>query len=363
MDVAFDECGYTGAHLLDEEQTVFALASTSLSASDSEDMLKPFVGRIQGEYKYTKLKRASRNNSLILDVLRDSRINATTCKVYVIHKPFMVVSKIIDNIYEPMMREGGIDLYESRAALATANLLFTTLPVFIGDTRFRRLLGLYSETCRKKDRFQFSRFEEESEKIYARLEKKHPNAAISFAPIVAACRRGYDFIISQVMDNDHDPILPSYHILSMDWSSKHQQLTIIADESRQLSAHRDVLLKFSDPQLRGHDIDYYGRRIHYPLQVADIVCQQSHQNPSIQMADILAGASCHALNSKAKGQTQSEHEKALFQSLFEKGVITGCIWPGDPVTPNELNATGEYPGDIVDYGARILQGDQSVINK
>ena len=74
MTISFDESGNTGANLFDADQYVFTLASTTIDEEASTQLMKIFNGRIQGEYKYSKLKKAKQNNPLILDLLRDNLI-------------------------------------------------------------------------------------------------------------------------------------------------------------------------------------------------------------------------------------------------------------------------------------------------
>ncbi|MEO6846124.1 MAG: hypothetical protein ABI254_02620, partial [Chthoniobacterales bacterium] len=136
IKISFDESGYTGQQLLDPDQIVYCLASVQFKESEACDFLNIFADRTQGEYKYSKLKKAKRNQQLFLTLLNDIRLHSSSCKLYAIHKPFMVVSKIIDNIYEPLAHEDGIDFYKDRAALAFANMFTSIFPTYLGNTRY-----------------------------------------------------------------------------------------------------------------------------------------------------------------------------------------------------------------------------------
>lgn len=361
MNVAFDECGYTGEHLLDGEQSVFALGSCHLAEDEAKDLLNRFSGRIQGECKYSKLKKAKRNWSLILDLLKDTRLNSSTCKIYVIHKPFMVVSKLVDNIFEPLMREKGIDLYKGKAALATANLIVNTFPVSLGKTRYIRLLSLFSECGRHKDKPTFDRFASECLKVYKHLANRHRDDARIFTPVVEACRRGWTFIRERIPELDHDPTIPAYYTLADEWSKElSERFDIIADESKTLSQERERLLKFSDPDLKDVEVAYYDRSAVYPLKINTIACVDSATSSLIQMADFVVGAACHAFNGKAISGAFDDFEKQLADLLFQQHLIVGGMWPGTDVTPEGLEATGEYTQNPVDYATRILRDDPGV---
>jgi hypothetical protein len=364
MRITFDECGYTGEHLLDKEQAVFTLASTSLDDGNCAALLDRFSGRAQGEFKYTKLKKARRNEPLILSLLREPRINQDTCKVFAIHKPFMLVTKLVDNICEPEAREFGIDLYEGRAALALANLISSTFPTFLGRTRFNRFLQVFSELSRKREPKSIERFGAESEAIYEHLQRRFPFAAETFSPIVLASRKGLRFLRHTGVDDfDHDPIIPAYHTLANEWSKQTSaRFEILADESKVLAIERERLLKFSDPNLKEVELKQYANTAIFPLRISDIVIARSEAHHSIQFADLLSGAVFQALNTRAQRQTPREFEEALFEVLAEKKIFLG-MWPSTGVTPEDVEGVGEYDGSVVDYSMKIFSGDTSVLKE
>jgi hypothetical protein len=362
MIVAFDECGYTGQNLGDAEQPVFALASVHLSDEEALRVLSVFDGCIQGEFKYTKIKKAKRNRERILEALNDSAINKNACKIYPIHKPFMIVSKIVDNIYEMVAREEGIDLYEGRAALATANVIATTFPSFLGWTRFYRWLDRFSELCRRRDVESFSRFQRESEGIYVTLKGKSLNAGAILSPVLLACGRGVDYVVDCFAERDHDPVIPAVYMLVDAWSKESAgRFHMISDESKVIEAERARLLKFSDPNLKPVELQHYGFSQVYPLKLASLTIGESHNSKLIQVADLLSGATCHALNSRASGKPTDEMEDKLAGLLFEKMLIIGGMWPDRAVTPEALEADGMYHGNPVDYMMRIFSEDPTVM--
>ncbi|MEY2487124.1 MAG: hypothetical protein QOH39_2772 [Verrucomicrobiota bacterium] len=364
MRVTFDECGYTGQHLLDKEQPVFVLASVSFEDAAAADLLGPFAVRRQGEFKYAKVKRATRDQPMILSVLDDPRLNSQTCKAYIIHKPFMLVSKLVDEIFETLAHEHGLDLYEGRAALATANLIASTFPVYLGRTRYQRFLGSFSALARKQDQPAFERFAAESESIYNHLEQKFPYVSSTFAPVVLACRRGLPFLRRCFGDFGHDPIIPAYHVLANEWSKElNSAFELLADESKVLAHERQRLLKFSDPTLKNVELKQYSAIHVYPLKISDIVLGRSEDHPSIQLADFLSGVTFHAFNNRAQGTRPTAFEEESFKRLVGSKLFCGGIWPSTGVTPEEVEAIGEYSGSIVDYTMKILSDDPSVRKK
>ena len=61
--IFLDESGYTGEHLLDTDQPIFALASHHISERSCEELKRRFFGRVQArELKYSQLRRVHDNN-------------------------------------------------------------------------------------------------------------------------------------------------------------------------------------------------------------------------------------------------------------------------------------------------------------
>jgi hypothetical protein len=91
-----DESGNTGQNLADLSQPVFTLASTTIGQTEATRLLQPFAVLNQSEVKYSKVRKTSKGQRLILDFLNDPAVIGQVAKIYVVHKPFMIVSKIVD---------------------------------------------------------------------------------------------------------------------------------------------------------------------------------------------------------------------------------------------------------------------------
>lgn len=361
MNVVFDESGNTGANLLDEDQYVFALASVCISEATAGEIMAVFDGRIQGEYKYTKLKKATRNHSLILDVLERDDVNSNSCKVFVIHKPFMAMTKIVDNIYEPIANEGGIDLYENRMALATANLLSTVLPVFLGATRYHRIISRFNEMARRKDEQSFRLFEAEVYAAYEFLGRRHRGNTDIFVSMVAACKKGLGFMRKHIVPLDHEPWIPAIYVLLHEWTKQAaERFVVVHDDLKVLAHERERIMKQANPLLKATTVTHYGTTVQYPLMVHDVTVSSSDEHKAIQLADFFAGAVCHALNGKAKGEKPTRIEEQIAEVLFRKRLVCGGLWPDKEVTPEGLGVEGEYGTNPLDYVTRIFGGDPSV---
>ncbi len=138
MTIAFDETGNSGGDLTNAEQPVFCLGSVNLDSEQLSEVTEALRLVKAPEWKFAKVKKTPAQLRALTELLERSWITSEVVKVYPIHKRFMVVTKFVDLLHEPLARENGIDLYQRGGALAMANRLVTTLPVFLGETRFAR---------------------------------------------------------------------------------------------------------------------------------------------------------------------------------------------------------------------------------
>lgn len=363
-ELFFDESGNTGQNLSDLSQPVFTLAATSLEKTEAEQLLAPFAVLNQKEIKYSKLRKTGAGQRLVLKFLKDSIVNGTHSKIYVVHKPFMVVSKIVDMIYEPQLHGVGENFYRNKAALATANLLVTVMPVFAGRTRFYRALELFVKAVRSKDAQAIQQFFRDVQSMHDHIEQKHgKDNALPLVPILFEQMQGGGNLVSANID-ELDPIVPAFKVHADHWSKlSPDRFIVVSDDSSTLQRNQQVFLDYSDPDGTPVTADYHGYQISYPLKIDAFRFVDSATAPSVRIADLLAGVAADAFAPRANQEEQSEYQKALQALLFEKELILNAIWPSDDVTPESLNATGESSVDPVDVSASFLKSVREKKNR
>lgn len=107
----FDESGYTGYNLLDPKQPVFVVASSDIGDAEADEILRDAFPRYQGdEYKFTNIwRRGARGGLLKLA----GRLPALSERIFVwmSDKPFVVLTKMVDFLIEPMTTAAGFNFY------------------------------------------------------------------------------------------------------------------------------------------------------------------------------------------------------------------------------------------------------------
>lgn len=111
MKISMDESGNTGLDLLNADQPLFALASTSVTDDRAWELLEPLLRQNQGEVKYSRLKRTASGRKALLELFGSSYFNDESFSVQLAEKKFVLSAQIVDKLVEPVFYEFGIDVY------------------------------------------------------------------------------------------------------------------------------------------------------------------------------------------------------------------------------------------------------------
>ena len=179
-NIFFDESGNSGQNLHDEADPAFVLASCAFTDDEEAELLSRLDTFKGPELKFSKLRKNPSGQRAVLHFLASQNIRSETACAYVVHKPFMVVTKYCDLVLEPSFREAGLNFYERGLNIATANLLALTLPVYLNPITWSNFLNLFSRVVREKTHAIFYEWRRATELIYAHLEHTQPDIAFYF---------------------------------------------------------------------------------------------------------------------------------------------------------------------------------------
>jgi hypothetical protein len=357
--VYFDESGNTGQNLLDEADPIFVLGSCSFDPTQELEVSKHFQGFNGPELKFSRLRKSAAGQRAVLDFLRSASVTASTAAAVVIHKPHMVVTKYCDLVIEPSMREAGLDFNERGLNISTANLLATTMPVFLNPKTWSDFLSLFVRFVRERTPDLFDQWSKAAELNYAYLEHTASRMAYYFSPVFLM-HDAKEFA-EALSDDELDPIAPAYFILADHWGRcAGERFELIADESKVLAKERARFLAFSDPALKPVSAGHDRRKVEFPLKIADIIAVDSTAHRQVQFADILGGAVASAAKARVKSALKAgTFAREVFELCFGKQLIVGAIWPSPEVDPAKLGTDIE-PGpeklNAAAYTAMVLKG-------
>ena len=326
--VAFDESGNSGANLLDSEQPVFVLASVYITDGETANLILPN----SDEMKFSKLKRSSKGRRKILDILNSELLSKDKVFVSGFHKPFMVITKMVDLLIEPMLYESGIDLYKRGVNIAMANMLFFTMPVFIGRDAFEASQAAFVEMIRSPSFAAAKRF---YELIYeARSDLKHTEFAQELDMLLATQSVAGKYL-SKWDSSYLDPAIPAFVEHGSLWTSRLKtEFSIVHDSSKPIQQNQLVLEAMMSTSEESVTIGYDRRTTEFPIMATGIEFHDSSLCPQIQIADIIASSATYCLRASLNQQTDSFAHALQHTKVLSK--IFRTIWPDIKVTPDDL---------------------------
>lgn len=339
--VAFDESGNTGPDLFNEDQPVFVLTSTDLTIPEAQKLLDLVHTQQASEAKFTGLRKSVAGRKRILRFLDEAKCCQERIVTTFYHKPYMVVTKVVDILVENMACRDGIDLYKNGVNIATANLHYYCMPVFCGKERSRQFLDAFVAMIRQQDQPSIDRFFFTAWQLYSSsIDKKY---AASLGPILAS-----ESIIQDILEDNVaatlDPAIPSFFLHCAHWGdSSGEHFDALHDKSRTLFQEREVFELAMSKDIP-HAVIGYDRRKHgFPLKVNSFSFADSKKDLRLQVADLIAGSSGYWANGRATEKT----EDSFCQDLDNIGMplfSIASIWPALEVDPIEMGTV--YDGGI-----------------
>lgn len=352
--VAFDEAGNTGQNLLDLDQPVFVLASVSLDRAAAEELLARVVP-FGVEAKFSRLRRSSEGRSRVLDFLNSEAVSMDHLRFAVFHKRFMVVTKIVDMLVEPLASLRGHDLYARGENLAMANLIYTVTGPNCGHAAFDRFLGYFVAMVRSKSSATVTRF-------YAQVDRmREANRELGYDPVLGLIAATRPVVDIEVHENDTialDPAVSAFADLAAQWTATlREPFDIVHDRSKPIEHEKEVLESLMTTAEAPRVFEGPGPPRQWPLLSTGITFADSRDVPQIQLADLVSGAVSTVFAAKAKG-VKDDFALAitatpLGQASFEP------VWPSSKVTPDELDGDlRKGGGEAVDYLTDLPRREQ-----
>lgn len=130
-----------------------------------------------------------------------------------------------------------------------------------------------------------------------------------------------------------------------------------------LERSQQVFLDFSNPNGKPVSVDYYGDRIEYPLKIDRFEFVDSQMEPSVRVADLLAGIAAEAATPMANRERPSPYQKDLMQAVIARNLVLNAMWPTRDVTPERLNAADHTEVNPASVAAEFLDSVHRVTGR
>lgn len=351
MDVFLDEAGYTGPDLANADQPVFVLASTILSAEEATDLLNAAFGADrQREVKHSRYSKSRRGRAQILDLIRRLDPTSGRATFFPTHKEYILLAYLLDFWIEPLMHQDGFNYYERGQNIAHANVCYITLGSALGMKGRRELLRRFQVMVRDRTTFAYDSF---WELLYTVVREHELIAKAMDVLVFAEQRLGWRHVIdlpADLLDQGDYALMQTIEF----WRAAHPDATfrLIHDTSRQIAEHRARWEAIIHPDNPVANVGQDRRSVAFPLPVSGLELADSQTVPQLQIADVIAGASCALMRWRALG-SDDDYAAALNDAGLLQAV-GGGNWPTAAISPKDLDTDGPVMPDSADFIAQLM---------
>lgn len=349
-----DEAGNTGPNLLDPDQPTFAYAITDLQAGEATEALA-CLGLNSAEIHSTSLFRRKGGIDRLVRFFDHPAIRPERVSVFLIHKKYMVITKMIDLLVENLAHNEGVDLYEDGANIALGNLTSMMIESFLDASQQARLLESFVQMFKVRTSQAVDTFYMAVGDIMRELPA---NQKELFHPFMAPIFLSHRIIFDVFRRNDKftlDPIVTSLFSLAYHWGKRFPAgFALRADEAKTLALKRDDIALFMSESLEGITVGYDRRKHPARLPIRELTFCASHTEPSIQVADIVAGVVTRYAAPFA-GLTSARDRSAELARFDPDSFLMGSVWPSADVSPETLGTQHESGLHPVNAYADLLK--------
>jgi len=344
-----DESGYTGADLLNAEQPIFVVASTTVDDATARQLRDEAFGGVQmPELKHSTLVRTAAGRQRVVNLVR--LVQSTgQFGTFIVHKRFALLTYLVDLWVEPSMEAFGYDLYAQGANIAESNVDFVVMSS-IAPGELNRLLASFQKMMQARDRASYTEFAATLEDIYVRGNSMVKDATRSF--MLAVQHLGFGHLASlpeRLMNPAHTC---AFQTVSHWRGTTDEPFRVLHDRSSNLA--RDIWLfeALVNPDVPAALVGRDRRTIRFPLRVERTAFVEAASSVPVQLADVLAGAAAAYATSKV-GPRGADYAAEL-ESAGLLNTCIGGIWPSTAVTPEELGTDGPLVCDPLEFMAPLI---------
>lgn len=319
--IYFDEAGFTGSDMLNDDQPVFVYASVAIEPPDARNIIRELSSRfsLQGrEIKGSNLTGHRKGQEAISWLLKECK---DTSRISISNKKYALAGKFFEYIFEPVLAPVNSLFYALEFHLFIANLLYI---FFISREEYAEvIMSEFQAFMRKHDPSSLDRILLPFDRG---LEIGKPLGQILTFLI---CHKG--IIVEEIerlseIEGLRDWVLELtttslYWLLSY-WGGRFPSIEVYCDKSKPLELNRELF-----NALVGRQDKIYMKLADKPevlltYNLAKPICLvDSSESPGIQIADVLASSMAYAF--KYPDYSCSNEWISLANSMFH----STCIIP------------------------------------
>lgn len=333
--IFIDESGYTGEDLFNSEQRFFSLASLNISEEKCIFLKDKYFGAINAsELKHTNILKSLKQQKMVINFLQELAEYPEVVRFSVSHKRYVLITKMVDNLIEPLMYKDGIDLYDQGGNIGFSNVIYYMYQSHLSDNDFDKMLKNFQLMMRERTKISYERFFNSfnysiSDKLnelndifkYWYIKKKPEN-------------------VWSIPKNNLNIAFTCTLKMIADWSDlSKQQHTLIHDDSSNMSKEKKLWEYLVGSTIPSAIVGYDTRTMKFPLQLKETYFCNSKDWAGLQLADILAGSINHVFKWIYNKDLDEFYPKEVFE-IVNNTFNMHLIVPSQNVTPEELGTVG-----------------------
>lgn len=341
--IFFDESGYTGSDLLNPDQPFFCVVSSDLDDSIAKEILTSSFPHYRGtEFKFLKIWKKQTNRAGLSIFAKELLRYSENVFGHINDKKFVVLTKIVDLLIEPIITALGYDFYAEGFSRKYANMFHFALTKFEDNNLYQTLVLEYSSFSREPN-------EDNLNQLQKALGKMLMTCGDELKPFLEKASEGansfHQYYNFNTFRTSNEIQLTVVLASIQYWRTKSDlDFSIIHDQSRNFFNQIELWEKITSSDVPEKGIpDSHGNLVQYPLRVISTEEGNSEKYWTLQLCDVLAGLLCRIFSPK-----NTTEEKQLMKEILSE--ILG-----------KITIDGMCPGDdFIDGPPEISDGPDSV---
>lgn len=258
-----------------------------------------------------------------------------------ISKRFVVISKMVDNLVEPLLHAQGYDFYANNYAARFANMAAYAFENVLGKDRLDPLLELYNQFARAPSLEHLNTLKE----ALLQAAETAPHGAEKFLELMAEGAAKFE----QFHDIEHFDDTNDIHVTAVIECMRHWQtlhdgpFDVVHDESLHFFRRSETWSQMTDPDAAPAIIVVGDKELRLPLAVTSTTSARSHECASLQICDLIAG-----FVAKAEAEDLADEVKAFVAEALAAGM--------DQIELYRI----DYGSDFVDGPPAELDGPDAI---
>ena len=349
--IYFDEAGYTGSDLTNEDQPFFVVGSTCFTDDELNRIKSDLNISETSELHFKKLIKSTAGRKLIIDVLSHPLMNTAHVKIGIADKRYCIYAQIVDTVIETFAYSHGVNIYENLSNLVMANCLYSFAVNHQNQEFVKDFENAFVQMIRKQD-------EDSIEEFYAAtaILQSLPNTHDTFREALGLVS-STEATVTEAFTNDSfylDITIPLFMDLVNRWHKETGELPDVKfDSSKPLIARGELITQLKNLNIAPIKIGPNGREHILPLPVGDFALVDSTAFFGVQIADIAASAAYFILTNK---KAQLEPFKRQLMALPILTEASSSICPASAEFLEKVMNT-PFHGSPIDIIASLLHNE------